>query len=154
MSGAAAVGDQALDTLATLSGGDLSSLDHLTFSAPWAARAFGVTLAAAEAGAFTLRDFQQALIRSIRGHESGGGCIDSDEVYYNCWIAALTELVSSRTAIDGARLAAAEEAVREALRLQTHDHDHPHDSHHGHDDGDDHDHEPPVPVPIRIERGG
>lgn len=106
------------------------TLDAAVFELPWAARLFGVTLAAAEAGAFTLAEFQQALIEAVRRHERAGGVIAGEAEYYERWAEALLSLLAAR------RLAGAEEAVRCAVPDHHHDHD-----------------EPPRPEPIARHRG-
>lgn len=107
-----------------------------SFANPWSLRVFGVTLAAAEAGVFTLQEFQQALIVQIQAWESSGRCIDSDESYYTRWTEALTELLCRKNVLPVARLTGAEQAVRDALRALQHDHDH------------DHHHEHPAPLHV------
>ena len=101
-----------------------------TFGNPWSLRVFGVTLAAAEAGAFTLKEFQQALIERIGSLEAAGGCVDSDETYYTQWAEALTTLLERKRVIGPDRLVPAEQAVRDALEAMWHDHDHDHDDDH------------------------
>ncbi len=115
---------------------------HPSFANPWSLRVFGVTLAAAEAGVFTLQEFQQALIAQIQAWESSGRCIDSDEIYYTRWTDALTELLCRKNVLPIARLAGAERAVRDALKALQQDHDHPH----GHDQ--DEPNEPPMPLHV------
>jgi nitrile hydratase accessory protein len=100
---------------------------HPSFANPWSLRVFGVTMAAAESGVFTLQEFQQALIQQIQAHESMGKCIDSDESYYTRWTEALTELLQSKQVIDVVRLQPAEQRIRDALAAIWDDHDHDHD---------------------------
>lgn len=83
---------------------DASGLGALRFDTPWSARLFGMTLAAAEKGLFTLADFQTALILAIQQHEEKG-CIESDEQYYTSWLQALESLLRSRKMIDDALVA-------------------------------------------------
>jgi nitrile hydratase accessory protein len=111
--------------------------DHPSFANPWSLRAFGVTLAAAEAGLFTLQEFQQSLIAQIRAYEAAGHSIDSDESYYVRWIEALVELLRSKNMLADGALQSAEDAVRKALRALQHDHDL--------------DHEPIRPMPLFVE---
>lgn len=104
---------------------DFAALDRRSFETPWSARAFGVTLAAAEAGLFSLNEFQRALIGRIGAHEQAGQSIDSDEAYYGCWIGALVDLLSAKGLIRSDALATAEEGIRAALReMHSHEHDH------------------------------
>lgn len=124
----------------------MSSLSHRAdpflpagFTNPWSLRVFGLTLAAAEGGVFTLKEFQQALITQIQAYEAGGDCIDSDEVYYTRWTEALTELLRSKQVFERRPLEPAEQSVRDALAALWHNHD-----------DDDHDHRP-QPRPIYVE---
>lgn len=104
-----------------------------SFVNPWSLRVFGVTLAAAEAGVFTLKEFQKALIAQIGDFEAAGGCIDSDETYYTHWTDALTSLLEEKKLVEPTRLIPAEQAVRDVLEALWHDHDHDHGHDHEHD---------------------
>ncbi|HUG25808.1 nitrile hydratase accessory protein [Piscinibacter sp.] len=117
-----------------------------TFPTPWAARAFALVNAVAEAGLFDLRDFQQALIESIRARESTGGCIGDEAAYYDCWIESLTTLLGKK-GVAPSKLERVETAIRERLASPAHTHG---DGHDGHDD--DHDHrEDGSPQPVFVE---
>lgn len=111
------------------------------FTNPWSLRVFGLTLAAAEGGVFTLKEFQQALITQIQAYEAGGDCIDSDEVYYSCWTEALTELLRGKQVFDRTHLEPAEQSVRDALMALWHHHE----------DNDHHHHHRPQPQPVYVE---
>lgn len=104
--------------------GEFSGFDNLTFQTPWSARVFGITLAASESGAFAMREFQQALIESIRAHELEHGCIDGDLAYYSCWTEALAQLLQKKRIINSGDLASDEDRIREALQALQHEHDH------------------------------
>lgn len=106
--------------------GFTADLDSLVFESPWSARVFGITLAVAESGLFTLGEFQQALIESI-GTQEKIKPIDSDEVYYSRWIEALVSLLRSKQALSDQALLAIETRIRAALQ-----HQHDHDDHAGH----------------------
>lgn len=95
-----------------------------SFSTPWAARAFGMVLAAARKQLFTLNEFQQALIVEITEYERASGRIDNDDVYYSRWIGALTTLLIDRHLIDLRGLERAEAAVHARLAAIEHLHDH------------------------------
>lgn len=103
-----------------------ADLDSLVFQSPWSARVFGITLAVAESGLFTLGEFQQALIESIATQEKIKS-IDNDEVYYSRWIGALVSLLRSKQALSDQALVAIEARIRAALQ-----HRHAHDDHAGH----------------------
>lgn len=113
------------------------------FPTPWAARAFAIVSAAAEAGLFDLKDFQRSLIASIGAKEAAGGCIRDEVAYYDCWIESLTALVRERGG-EPMRLAVIEASIRDGLTTR---HGHHHAIHHGHvhhghqaTDGHAHDH--------------
>ncbi|WP_439815434.1 nitrile hydratase accessory protein [Zavarzinia sp. CC-PAN008] len=98
------------------------ALDGVAFAEPWAARAFGLTLALAEAGLFTLKDFQQALIDDIGAYEKAG-CIADETTYYTRWIGALAALLRARDLLPEDRLQALEAhlaAEAEARRQHQH----------------------------------
>ncbi|CAB3807337.1 nitrile hydratase accessory protein [Paraburkholderia fynbosensis] len=105
---------------------EFRDLEALSFPTPWSARAFGLVLAAAERKVFSLTDFQQKLIEEIAAFERQVGPIDSDEVYYSRWVAALSGLLELKGVFGDHSLMAAEEAVRAALAANAHDHDHEH----------------------------
>jgi nitrile hydratase accessory protein len=110
------------------------------FPTPWAARAFALVTAASQAGWFELREFQQALIDSIKARESAGDCIADEASYYDCWVESLTALIREK-GVSAERIASAETVIRQRLAALVHDHDHDHDH-------DDHDREP---QPIWVE---
>jgi nitrile hydratase accessory protein len=104
-----------------------STFENLTFQTPWSARVFGITLAASESCAFTMREFQQALIERIHMHELKHGCINGDISYYSCWTEALAQLLHEKQLISASALALDEEKIRDALAALQHDHEHHHD---------------------------
>ncbi|PLZ00629.1 nitrile hydratase accessory protein [Burkholderia sp. WAC0059] len=114
---------QPADVLACDSLADLRHLETLSFPTPWSARAFGIVLAAAERGLFSLREFQQALIVEIGAYERQGGPIDGDETYYSRWVAALTTLLDAKGLVSPPGLQAAEQGVRGAF-MAAHSHAH------------------------------
>ena len=99
---------------------EAGGLGALHFETPWSARLFGMTLAAAEKGVFTLADFQAALIRAIEEHEKRGP-IESDQEYYTCWLKALESLLRSRHLLDN-RLVADREAELAHAAHDRHEH--------------------------------
>lgn len=98
-----------------------------TFPTPWAARAFAIVSAAAEAGLFDLKDFQRSLIASIGAKEAAGGCIGDEAAYYDCWVESLTGLVRER-GVTPMKLAVIEASIRERFATR---HGHHHPTHHG-----------------------
>lgn len=80
---------------------------ELVFAEPWEGRAFGLALAASQAGAFDWEDFRQALIARIAA--------EPEAPYYACWFDALQQVL----AIEGE---VRERAARLAARPAGHDH--------------------------------
>lgn len=96
---------------------------ELHFQEPWAARLFGVTMALSEAGAFSLVDFQTALIAAVSAHEAQAP-IEDDEAYYTCWLQALSALLGDAGLLERSALSSSERAVTERLlELQHHRHE-------------------------------
>jgi nitrile hydratase accessory protein len=118
-----------------------------TFPTPWAARAFALVNALAEAGWIDLRDFQCALIESIRTHESTGACIADEAAYYDCWIGSLTALLV-RKGVLPSELERVEAVIRERLASPPHTHGHDGD---GHDGDHIHRNDDGSPQPIHVE---
>lgn len=90
-----------------------SGFENLTFSTPWSARLFGMTLAASEKKLFTLQQFQSALIEAIGEHEKNS-CITTDEDYYTCWLGALQTLLEANGLWQSEQLKSRETEVVEA----------------------------------------
>ena len=139
------------DVLACDSLADFRELDALRFPTPWSARAFGIVLAAAERNLFSLKDFQQRLIEEIAAYERQAGPIDSDQVYYSRWIAALGALLEAKGLLGQVRLQVAEEAIRATLAANAHAHDHA--VSHGIDEGINNADTRSAPAPIYREYG-
>lgn len=90
-----------------------SGFENLTFSTPWSARLFGMTLAASEKQCFTLQQFQSALIGRISEKEQDG-CITTDDDYYTCWLEALQGLLEQKNLWQAHQLREREVEVVEA----------------------------------------
>jgi cobaltochelatase CobN len=65
---------------------------ELVFEAPWEGRAFGMAVATHEDGQFDWEDFRQRLIAQIAGADARG----DESSYYERWVAAFEELLSSQ----------------------------------------------------------
>jgi len=96
------------------------------FPSPWSARAFAIVNAVAEAGWFTLTQFQQALIRAIGQRERVGECIGDEASYYDCWIEALTSLLLER-GVAARQVKSIEAAIRARWTALSHSHDEEHE---------------------------
>lgn len=99
-------------------------LDQMTFSEPWMARAFAVTLASVKTTLFTLNDFQSVLIERIKESEARGEPIVDEDGYYTCWLDALTRLLEKKATLTEQELDAAEAKVCERLVSLQHVHNH------------------------------
>ncbi|EAQ01758.1 hypothetical protein OB2597_14981 [Pseudooceanicola batsensis HTCC2597] len=77
------------------------------FFAPWQARAFALTLALHESGAFTWREWAAALSARIGRAEPLPGRSGSEahaESYYRDWLAALSDLLTHKGHADAATI--------------------------------------------------
>ena len=98
---------------------------ELVFAEPWESRAFGLAMAASQAGGFAWEEFRQSLIARIADWErtaAPGECYS----YYACWSEALEQVLVARALV-------ADGAVREraaALAARPHGWDHAHADHH------------------------
>ena len=71
---------------------------EFVFDLPWESRAFGMTLALAEDGLFTLADFQAELISAVAEWEALSEPSENYR-YYECWLKALERLVDDKTQV-------------------------------------------------------
>jgi nitrile hydratase accessory protein len=76
---------------------------ELVFDAPWQGRAFGMAVGVVERLGLEWKAFQQRLIAQIAAHP--------EAPYYDCWMAALEQLVLDYSAVTADELDAAREAV-------------------------------------------
>ena len=90
---------------------------ELVFAAPWESRAFGMAVALSEAGVFTWREFQEALIARIeRQHDTS-----TDWCYYEHWLGALEDVLAIRDAVQHHGITARARVL--AQRSARHDHE-------------------------------
>ena len=96
-----------------------SANGELLFEAPWEARAFGMAVSLAEAGCFSWDEFRAHLIEAIAAWERRATS-DSSYRYYECWLMALTRVITSKGLSTTTDL-----AVRASeLAARPHGHDH------------------------------
>ena len=89
---------------------------ELVFAEPWESRAFAMAVALCEAGVFTWREFQEALIARIeRQHDTS-----TDWCYYEHWLGALEDVLARRGAVRHHGVTA--RATELAQRAAGHDH--------------------------------
>ena len=89
---------------------------ELVFAEPWESRAFTMAVALCEAGVFSWREFQEALIARIARHNDPS----TDWCYYEHWLGALEDVLASRGAVPHHDLTA--RAAELAQRPAGHDH--------------------------------
>jgi len=73
------------------------------FKAPWEAQAFAMTLSLHARGAFTWREWAEALARELAA-AAARGAPDDGSHYYEHWLAALEKLVVGKKLIAGNEL--------------------------------------------------
>jgi nitrile hydratase accessory protein len=96
-----------------------SNAEGPVFKAPWEAKAFALTVALHERGAFTWKEWAAALASTIRAAQAAGDP-DSGETYYRHWLAALAQIVSAKELFSSAALAHRELEWQEAARRTPH----------------------------------
>ena len=89
------------------------------FAAPWEAQAFAMAVELNARGAFTWKEWSEALGREIAaGTASGGG--DDGSRYYEHWLAALERLVTEKRLTSGPELATRKAAWKAAAEATPH----------------------------------
>jgi nitrile hydratase accessory protein len=73
-----------------------ADLDGPTFHEPWQAQAFALVVRLAEGGAFSWREWTEALAGEI----AAAGPDDRAELYYEHWLAALEKLADAKGLTD------------------------------------------------------
>ena len=93
--------------------------DGPVFAAPWEAQAFAMAVELHARGAFTWKEWSEALGREIAaGTASGdGGC---DLPYYEHWLTALERLVAKKRLTSAAELATRKAAWKAAAEATPH----------------------------------
>jgi nitrile hydratase accessory protein len=87
---------------------------EIVFAEPWERRVFGVTIALCRSGRFDWEDFRQRLIGRIAE--------DAARPYWECWAAALEDVLAGSGALAPAEL----DARHQAFLARPHGHDHSH----------------------------
>ena len=92
---------------------------ELLFESPWQSRVFGIARVLCEAGYYQWDDFREALIKEIATWDKTHR-IDEPYVYYDHFLAALTELLAGKELMDISELTKKD---RE-FQSRPHGHDH------------------------------
>lgn len=90
--------------------------DGQLFANPWQARAFALTVELCEQGYFTWKEWTQALGSELAAVALAGDR-DYDSRYYDCWLRALEQLVTTKGLADRVAL-----RKREAAWADAHEH--------------------------------
>jgi nitrile hydratase accessory protein len=88
------------------------------FPAPWAARAFALTVALNERGIFGWQEWSMVLGRKVA--EVARGQEGEREAYWRAWLAALEEILGRKSVATERELLALQEAWREAAERTPH----------------------------------
>jgi len=89
---------------------------ELVFAEPWESRAFALAVALCEAGVFTWREFQAALVARIAGQDD----TPIRWCYYGQWLGAAEDVLAGRGAVRDDDVTARASAL--AQRPAGHDH--------------------------------
>jgi nitrile hydratase accessory protein len=89
------------------------------FAEPWQAQAFALAVRLADAGYFTATEWSSALGAQLRAAAERGEPDDGSR-YYEHWLAALEDLVTSKGLTDIATLAARKDEWSDAYRHTPH----------------------------------
>ncbi|QRM55888.1 nitrile hydratase accessory protein [Sinorhizobium sp. BG8] len=86
------------------------------FAEPWQAQAFAMTVRLHEQGLFSWSDWAEALSTEV--HRPGRSADGSD--YFDCWVAALSNLVAARGVTDETALSALSDRWSRAAEATPH----------------------------------
>ena len=82
------------------------------FSAPWAARAFAMTLELHDAGCFSWPEWVACFSEELNSSEHGKHAMDGDvDDYYECWVDALEKILAHKDLVSGTSLRASLDAT-------------------------------------------
>ena len=87
------------------------------FAAPWEAQAFAMAMELNARGAFTWKEWSEALGREIADGTAGG---DGGSRYYEHWLAALERLATEKRLTSGTELATRKAAWKAAAEATPH----------------------------------
>ena len=96
-----------------------SDSESWVFEAPWQAQAFALAVHLQAAGAFSRAEWTNALSSELKAAEAAHGP-DDGKRYYECWLAALEDLVIARGFAGREALAARKAAWAEAFLRTPH----------------------------------
>jgi nitrile hydratase accessory protein len=93
---------------------------ELVFEAPWESRAFGVSIAMVDEGAYSFPQFRDFLMEEIDAWETMYGADDPEWSYYAQWLRALERVLTERNILDVSEI----DARMDKLKVQrAHEHD-------------------------------
>ena len=86
------------------------------FAEPWQAEAFAMTVRLHERGVFSWSEWAEVLSQELY---RPGRCVDGSD-YYDCWVAALSRILSELSIVRGDDLARLSEAWQRAAEATPH----------------------------------
>jgi nitrile hydratase accessory protein len=89
------------------------------FAEPWQAQAFALAVKLSELGYFTWKEWAAALSEALKSAAHRGEPDDGSR-YYECWLAALEQLVTARGLTDPAAMVARKQAWVDAYQHTPH----------------------------------
>ncbi|MBB2684985.1 nitrile hydratase accessory protein [Rhizobium sophoriradicis] len=88
------------------------------FPEPWAAEAFAMTVHLHEKGLFSWSEWAETLSRQL--HQPGR--VEDGSDYFDCWVAALSELLVSRGVADASAILELQQSWQRAAEATPHGH--------------------------------
>jgi nitrile hydratase accessory protein len=93
----------------------VTEVEATVFAEPWEARAFAIALTLSSGKGFSWNEFRDRLIAEIAqadtAHEGGAGIDSHPGQYYECWLAALEQVLCAKSMLG------AEEIERRAAAI-------------------------------------
>ena len=86
------------------------------FPEPWAAEAFAITVHLHERGLFAWSEWAETLSAEL--HKPGRAADGAD--YFDCWVAALSQIVASKGVTDAATILSLQESWQRAAEATPH----------------------------------
>jgi len=93
--------------------------DGPVFAEPWQASAFALTVSLSRQGCFSWPEWARVLGDELEASAARGEPDDGSR-YYDCWLAALEQMIISKQLSDAASMEACREAWAEAYRHTPH----------------------------------
>ncbi len=108
-----------MNSLAPMLSGQPQDASGPVFSEPWQAQVFAMALALHQQGLFSWSEWAQALAQQIAEAQAAGDA-DLGDTYYDHWLAALEQVVTTREASSAEELARYRRAWSHAAERTAH----------------------------------